>query len=200
MKKTFLLTFLLLPFCLFALSSEDVTDEAISFRAKTRSSSRFRTHFQSAHMDGRKLIITLDDGSEWCVHYANEDIALTRLESKWSSEDEVRLKEGEDAYKDFLVLKNRTNNQCYLVDYYGYVDSPKACFISNIDKDGYVLVSQDGSYWAIGYFDTFSSYRWHVGDRLTINKGSYSRKTNYEIINLDEKNSVWGGLVRWRGE
>ncbi len=209
--KRLLLSVLLLPLCFFGSPSVDNINKTADFRINSQS--WFCSYFAAASIDNRsKLIITLDDGSQWIVCHVNENTALGKIVTEWSKTDEICLNKAKNGR---FFLKNLTNGQCHLVDYGGYINSPKAYFIDKIDNGGYTLdsfffdtnicksiffASQDGSRLAVGYWETFYYYQWNVGDRIIINKGPHSDKPNYLIINLDQKNSVWGGLVLWQDD
>lgn len=60
------------------------------------------------------------------------------------------------------------------------------------------MVIQDDSMWSIGFWGSFSTVHWRIGDRILIHKDSPSSSTNYMLINVDAKKNVSAGLIVWR--
>lgn len=194
--------FLLSVFLFLASFSISNADENNSFRFSTpyRGTPDFATTFVSICQEDDTIILLLSDGSYWKVNADFLDVLET-----WQKGDEIRLKEydddddDEDENGDFTYLLKNIQSREALPAKLNLSITPSHCYvIEAIDRNGYLIVTQDGHQWAVGYFGSFTSCNWERGDRLIINKSTYSKAEDYCLINIDMEEDAWASLIDWK--
>lgn len=143
-------------------------------------------------------VIVLSDGSRWIVRNKNSSV-LEQIENQWKAKDDIRIDDCDDEKSDAnFLLKNVRTKDVFLVDLDDELEAGSdPVTITKIDKNGYALLSSDGRHWSIGWLGSFSSSSWKIGDRLLINKGSFSDPADYTLIHLKDKEAVWASIIRW---
>jgi len=185
---------------LSVLPSLLLAEEEMDFKIAFYACPDIAISFEDVINDHAKARIILSDGSQWVVRNHSADEVVNHTSTHWELGDEIRIAEREAIeYKGKYILKNVKNNEAYLVDLdVVSIDAEKSFYIEKIDKNGYVILTQNGIEWAIGWLGTFTTCKWRAGDRIIINKSDYSNGEDYLIINADEGSSVWASLINWR--
>jgi len=98
-----------------------------------------------------------------------------------------------------FLLKNARTRNVYCVDLdKTYADMSKASFIDRIDQNGYAIILNGGTQWAIGYLGSFTTWNWRRYQRIIVNKSSYYRTEDYMLINAEDGSTAWSSLILWR--
>lgn len=134
--------------------------------------------------DGHYLM--LDDGSVWqmLVWFDDPSVFLVR---SWKPGDIVEFHTDGGHYiandKTPFEIKNQSNGSIVQA----WLDLPPslevARLIIDIDPKGRFLMLDDGSYWTMSWWQSFSSEQWNVGDRVFVS--SDFKKNHYILYNVE---------------
>lgn len=196
-RSIILIIALVLPVILQANQLAEDNDFKISFQGYPDIAACYRA---ITYQEASDIIITLSDGSSWIVRDPDLEAKFNEVSSYWHCGDEVRIAPREiGKNKGHYVLKNVRNKRVCLVDFDKSSDKEKhGNQILTMDKNGYTLFTTNGMEWAIGWVGSFTTKKWHIGDRILINKSIYSRREDYLLINVDQDTYVWASLVLWK--
>ncbi|MFA6119196.1 MAG: hypothetical protein WCT85_07175 [Parachlamydiales bacterium] len=153
--------------------------------------------------DDSKLIIQLNDGSQWFVisefiddlqkvseafaasfdlWNIGDDIIINKNNLEIESNPGKRIKLSESEY----VLKNARNNQVFFVELnYNMWEQVKNSSIEKIDNKGYFVTTENKVDWEINWFDSWATYKWRVGDKIIIARADkifMEEKGNFTVI------------------
>lgn len=161
----------------------------------------FYTAFEAIYVqDHGKIVVILNDGSQWIVRDKNATEMFHKISSTWQVGDDIRI--GTRTPKEFAghyILKN-ARNQCLCFADLDVIciDPTKANYIEKIDENGYAIFDSNGAEWAIGFWGSLDTYKWRKGDRLIINKSYFGDTEDYLLINADKGSNAWGSRIFWR--
>lgn len=137
-------------------------------------------------IQGAGHYILLEDGSIWqaLVWFDDPSVQLART---WSVGDIVEFHTDGGYFvingKTPFEIKNHNNG----TKISAWMDLPPpleaAHYIADIDSKGRYVMLEDGSRWHMSWWQSWSSFKWNVGDRLFI---SHDFKNNhYLLYNVD---------------
>ena len=188
-------------FLLSMLPFTGFTDEKLDLELNYYDCPTISATFETVVIKGKSEgVIILSDGSQWVVKNRADDEVFHEISTSWKRGDEVRIGwRTPEKYQGEYILKNVRNKGTCLVDLDAACqDRSKAYFIEQIDTNGYAIITQDGSEWAIGWLGAFTTGVWKKGDRLVINKSDHSNYADYLLINADKGGNVWASLITWK--
>lgn len=143
----------------------------------------------------------LSDGSKWhiCDYDQNEDEnedATDQIFNEWYSGDDIRIGKVKHKEKYHLAVKNTRTDSTYLANL--IIDRSVGVEITDIDENGYIIVTEGKQYWSAGYIGSFTTCKWRPGDRVLINKSTHCKAEDYELINSKNGSAVWASKAEWK--
>jgi len=182
------------------LLAEEKPKEPLDFEISSYAMPEIATTFQALAADGEKARIVLSDGSVWLLRSVGSEQAQAEIAPAWYVGDDIRLaRRTPNQVPGNFLLKNARTRNVYCVDLdKTYVDMSKASFIDKIDQNGYAIILNGGTQWAIGYLGSFTTWNWHRYQRIIVNKSAYYRTEDYMLINSEDGSTAWSSLILWR--
>lgn len=169
--------------------------EPLDFVIATKKPPAFITCLQEIALESNGVKIGLSDSSQWLIEAEDPAALLTEIAANWKVGEDIRI--DNPPKEDFFVLKSVANPSFYQAELIQKAENAQYR-IEKVDRNGYVIMSNDGSQWVVGWIDSFASSRWRVGDVLTINKSSFSRKEDYLLIHHATGKGCWVTLISWK--
>ena len=189
-----LITFLSL-FPLFLFASPNKTSEPLDFSISSYETPAFVTTFQGCALrNSSSLTVLLSDGSRWIINNKAAIELFADISKNWKIGDDIRIKKSGN---DF-VLKSVYSSAFYLANLDLSYNNDAIYYIEKVDKNGYSILTNDGSEWVFGWLGACSVQQWAPGQSVTINKSFFSREEDYCIINCQSGSEGWASLVTWK--
>ena len=174
-----LITFLSL-FPLFLLASPNETGQPLDFTISSYETPAFVTTFQGCALNNSSsLTILLSDGSRWTINNKAAIELFADISKNWKIGDDIRIKKSGNCF----VLKSVYSPVFYLANLDLNYNNETIYYIEKVDKNGYSILTNDGSEWVFGWLGACSVQHWAPGQSVTINKSIFSREEDYCIIN-----------------
>ncbi|MFI5334784.1 MAG: hypothetical protein ACHQT8_06465 [Chlamydiales bacterium] len=141
--------------------------------------------------------IQLSDGSQWIIKDKTVDEAALEISENWNLGDDIRIQF--DLENGEFALRSVQSPLLFHVELDTSCISNTAYCIDSIDENGYAIVTNDASEWAVGWLGSVTTQHWQPGDRVIINKSIFSRGEDYIMINLTrEQAPCWVSLITWK--
>ena len=185
---------------LFSKETTQKPQEELDFEIRSYAKPEIATTFCAFSATTSEAYLILSDGSVWRVRNLPVSQVEQEVAEQWRVGDDVRLAERtpQERQGNFL-LKNARTGAVYLVDLDSQcADFSKASIIDKVDQNGYAIMMNGGSEWAIGYLGSFITWHWRPYDRVIINKSSYHCTEDYLLIHADDASTAWASLIMWK--
>lgn len=176
-------------------SKRSESSNPLDFEIVFKKTPAFITTLQEIVLVEEGVEISLSDGSQWLIEAQDPTSLHLEITTQWKAGDDVRI--DNPPKEDVFVLKTVSSPSFHEAKLVQKVENAQFK-IEKIDRNGYVVMSNDGSLWVLGWIDSFGTTRWRSGDILTINKGSFSRKDDYLLIHHESNKGSWVTLVSWK--
>jgi hypothetical protein len=181
-------------FPLFSFANPQKTHKDVDFEILYNEMPLFVTTFQECSLNSSSSIaIILSDGSRWIIKSNTPKELYEDIYRNWKVGDDIRIKKSEKKF----ILKSIYSPEFYVADLDLESNDTALYYIEKVDKNGYAILTHEGSEWIFGWLSAVSVQYWAPGQSVTINKGGFSGQENYYIINRNNGAICWASLVSW---
>ena len=178
--------------CFYLSASDDLNIEN-----ETYTFSNGKVRYIDILNKNSSYVIRLSDKSQWMIKDSfNDERELQDFFSQWNKKDFIEIiKDSKNRIGEYF-LKNKSNGDTLLVE----LDKSNrkdvlAASINKIDTNGYFIATDNELYWTVGWFASWTSINWKVGDKIIINNSDDSR---YLLVNLNTTEGIYVQKTNWK--